>query len=31
MLQIIEIDDILLLQGGTSVSNGVPIGETAAI
>jgi hypothetical protein len=31
MLQIIEIADLLLLQSGTSVSNGVPIGETAAI
>jgi hypothetical protein len=30
MLQIIEIADLLLLQSGTSVSNGVPIGETAA-
>ena len=30
MLQIIEIADLLLLQNGTSVSNGVPIGETAA-
>jgi hypothetical protein len=29
-LQIIEIADLLLLQSGTSVSNGVPIGETAA-
>src|ERR1700688_2436460 len=31
MLQIIEIADLLLLQNGTSVSNGVPIAETAAI
>ncbi len=30
MLQIIEIADLLLLQSGTSVSNSVPIGETAA-
>jgi hypothetical protein len=30
MLQFIEIADLLLLQSGTSVSNGVPIGETAA-
>jgi hypothetical protein len=30
MLQIIEIADLLLLQSGKSVSNGVPIGETAA-
>ena len=30
MLLIIEIADLLLLQSGTSVSNGVPIGETAA-
>ena len=30
MVQIIEIADLLLLQRGTSVSNGVPIGETAA-
>jgi hypothetical protein len=30
MPQIIEIADLLLLQSGTSVSNGVPIGETAA-
>jgi len=30
MLQIMEIADLLLLQSGTSVSNGVPIGETAA-
>jgi hypothetical protein len=30
MLQILEIADLILLQSGTSVSNGVPIGETAA-
>ncbi len=30
MVQIIEIADLLLLQSGTSGSNGVPIGETAA-
>jgi hypothetical protein len=30
MLQIIEIADLLLLQSRMSVSNGVPIGETAA-
>jgi hypothetical protein len=30
MLQVIEIADLLLFQSGTSVSNGVPIGETAA-
>jgi hypothetical protein len=31
MLQMIEIADLLLLQSGTTVSNGVPIGDTAAI
>ena len=30
MLLVIEIAGRLLLQSGTSVSNGVPIGETAA-
>jgi hypothetical protein len=30
MLQNIEIACLLLLQSETSVSNGVPIGETAA-
>jgi hypothetical protein len=30
MPQIIEIADLLLLQSGTSVRNGVPIGEKAA-
>jgi len=30
MVQIIEIADLLLLQSGTTVSNGVPIGEMAA-
>ena len=30
MVQILEIADLILLQSGTSVSNGVPIGEAAA-
>jgi hypothetical protein len=29
MLQIIEIADLLLLQRGTSIRNGVPVGRTA--
>jgi len=29
MPQIFEIADLLLLQSGTSMRNGVPIGETA--
>ena len=29
-VQIIEIADLLLVKSGISVSNGVPIGETAA-
>ena len=30
MLHILQIADLILLQSGTSVSKGVPIGETAA-
>jgi hypothetical protein len=29
MLQIIEIANLLLLQRGTSIRNGVPVGRTA--